>query len=212
MTTVEQLKEVSTAELERMLADRKANENQKALATRQQYESLKDSTIMELIPVASALYEQLKAFKTKAFSDMEALYDLLCTYSKRHADGKGNFSIETVEGLRVSYRRQENGRFDERSQQAEKHIIDFVNSYYKNDVLNKKLITTLLERKKGALDIKLVQKLYSMENDFQDKNWVEGIKLLKESWTPAETRSYVSFEVKNKAGQWDAINLNFASI
>ena len=205
------MRELSTADLEKLLADRKAEEVNKAKVARQNYEDLKAATVMELIPQAKALSEQLKAFKTKSFADMGALYDLLCTYSKRHADGKGSFSIELAEGLRITYKKQDVGFFDERSAQAERHIIDFVNSYYGHQDKTRKLVTSLLERKKGKLDIKLVQKLYAMENDFDDKNWVEGIKLLKESWTASESKSYITFEVKVK-DTWESINLNFASI
>lgn len=204
--------ELTLAELEQLMAQKKAEENNQVKKAREQYEGLKENIILDLVPAAKALSEQLDRFKVKAFSDMDALYELLCSYSKRHADGKGNFSIEIPEGMKISYKRQDTGFFDERSQQAERHIIDFVNSQYKDDDATKDLITSLLERKKGKLDIRLVQKLYSMENSFDDTNWREGIKLLKESWTASETKSYISFEVKNENKEWISINLNFASI
>jgi hypothetical protein len=51
-----------------------------------------------------------------------------------------------------------------------------------------------------------------MEERFIAPNWVEGIKLLKESWTVSDTKDYITFEEKDKNNKWVNINLNFSSI
>jgi hypothetical protein len=161
---------------------------------RKSYEELKEDIIFDLIGDAKLISNRLSEFKNCAMEEMGTLYKLLQTYSKRHEDGKGNFQIENKEGTsRIRYSRQELGCFDERSEQAEKHIITFVSNRFEGDKDNQDFIRSLLERKRGALDIKMVQKLYSMEDRFEDENWKEGIKLLKESWKPRETRDYITF-------------------
>jgi transposase InsO family protein len=67
-------------------------------------------------------------------------------------------------------------------------------------------------RKKGELDINLVQKLYAMEDRFQDENWKRGIELLKESYSFSHSKDYIGFEVKNDKGEWLPINLQFSNI
>jgi hypothetical protein len=204
--------ELTTEQLEKMLNDRRAQEAEGKNKKRKDYEALKDSTINSLAYYAVNLEEVIKTFKVKAFDELSSLYELLQEYSKRHQDGKGNFSLENADQtFKIEFARQECGYFDERANQAEKHIIDFVNSFFAKQPETKQLITNLLERKKGALDIKLVQKLYSMEDTYQDANWKQGIQLLKESWTPAETKDYIRFWRKVN-GQWFSINLNFSSI
>lgn len=205
------INQLTADELESLLAEKRAEENAKINKLKADYETLKTDLILKLVPEAAAMSNALKNFKTTAFDSMDSLYELLCSYSKRHAVGKGNFKIEIDEGMRIIYSCQSQGFFDERSTQAEKHIIDFVNKEYADKEKTKKLITSLLERKKGHLDIKLVQKLYAMEADFEDANWKEGIKLLKESWTDSESKSYIRFDVK-KEGIWKAILLDFANI
>ncbi|SIT25475.1 Protein of unknown function [Chryseobacterium ureilyticum] len=69
---------------------------------------------------------------------------------------------------------------------------------------------SLLERKKGSLDILLVQKLYSMEDRFEDQNWKEGIRLLKESYSYNLSKDYVSFYKRDENNVWELINLNFS--
>lgn len=197
---------------EEVTAVMKHREEQKRLhreKARKDYENLKKETIAELSPIAEDLSLQLARFKDKAFSQLATLYELLQDYSKRHADGKGNFQIEN-EDFRIMFKRQGKGSFDERSHQAEKHIIDFVNSKFEDDMDTRDLIMSLLERKKGDLDIQMVQKLYSMEDRFDDDNWREGIRLLKESYSYNHSKDYVSFFKKSRNNAWEAINLNFS--
>ena len=205
------VRSLTTDELKAALAEKEQMELIDKNKKRADYEALKLSVVQELTNEAIQLNVAIKDFKDKSFDSLQTLYKMLQEYSKRHADGKGNFQLE-VGSHRITYRRQDNGFFDERSIQAEKHIIDFVTEKYVDDVNTKNLIMSLLERKKGALDIKLVQKLYTMEEQFNEPNWKEGIRLLKESWRSSDTRDYVVFEQKDKNNKWLNINLNFSSI
>lgn len=213
MKNENQVASLSTEELEELLNKRKESERLERQQKREAYENLKEETVFSLSRAAMKMHASMKAFKEKVFADMSSLYDLLQDYSDRHRDGKGNFSIESADQkFRIAFRNQEQGHFDERANQAEKHIIDFVNKRFANDPGTKKLITTLLERKKGKLDIKLVQKLYSMEDDYDDENWKIGIKLLKESWQSGGSKSYVNFETKDQEGKWVPVILNMSAI
>nr|BFF39042.1 hypothetical protein BACY1_08470 [Tenacibaculum mesophilum] len=180
-------------------------------AQRKAYKDLKEGTINKLCKRACEIHGTLAAFKTEAFEDMQSLYTILQEYSSRHADGKGNFKIEN-EDFRISYKRQGKATFDERSLQAEKHIIDFLNSRYSGDQDTKDLIMSLLERKNGDLDINLIQKLYQMEDRFNDKNWERGIELLKESYKYSHSKDYIRFERKTETGEFSPIVLQFSKI
>lgn len=204
-------KKYTSNELKAMLAEQTRLEAEERELKRETYEKLKGETIDELFSIAKEINELLTTFKEKAFKDMGALYALLQEYSNRHKDGKGNFSVEN-EIHKIEFKKQGKGSFDERSVQAEKHIIDFLTTKYEGDLDTKDLIMSLLERKKGDLDILLVQKLYSMEDRFDDANWKEGIKLLKESYTYTHSKDYISFYEKDDHGKWQGVNLNFSYV
>jgi len=210
MKTID-IKQLSTEELEAALAQKKEAERKERENQRKSYESLKKETIEDLAPVAEELSRSILRFRDKAFTQLGSLYELLQDYSKRHQDGKGNFKIENEE-FKIIFKRQGKGTFDERSEQAEKHIIDFLNTKYDGDIDTKDLILSLMERKKGDLDINMIQKLYSMEDRFDDENWREGIRLLKESYSFKHSKDYISFFKKGRNNQWEGINLNFSSI
>ncbi len=205
------LPKLSVAELEAALAEAKKIEQEEKRQQREAYESMRNDTIAKLCTRAIRINKILSAFKKTAFSDMQVLYTMLQEYSSRHADGKGNFRIESGD-FRLSYKRQGKPTFDERSNQAEKHIIEFVNSKFNDDRDTRDLIMSLLERKKGELDISLVQKLYAMEDRFTDENWKRGIELLKESYHYSHSKDYVGFEARDENGEWKPINLQFSNL
>lgn len=177
----------------------------------QAYEQLKNDVLNNLCKEAVLRNDSLKLFKTKSFDDLGALYEMLKEYSSRHADGKGSFTIENDE-FRILYKKQGKPSFDERSDQAEKHIKDFLESRYNGDKDTKDLIMSLLERRNGELDVALIQKLYQMEDRFDNENWKCGIELLKESYNYKHSKDYVRFEKKTEQGAWENINLQFSSI
>ncbi len=206
--------ELTTAELAEILAAKKQVEDQERQEKRRDYEALRDSTVSTMVQKAANLNVMLKSFKDEVWGDLETLYKLLQEHSSRHADGKGSFTLQTTEGdMRVSFKRQDNTKFDERATQAEKHILDFIADQFGDTAPTSKLIRKLLERKKGQLEKDEVLKLISMKDDFDNDNWRKGIELLQESIVPGETRYYAKFEIKNSDGDaWKQISLDFARL
>ncbi|MDM1093397.1 DUF3164 family protein [Myroides odoratimimus] len=201
---------LSTADLRAELEKREAKEREVKEQSRIAYESMKEDVVMSLVHIAEAESQKLKDFKSHAFESMNALYALLLEYSERRT-GKGNFQVEYGD-CKVEYRRQGIASFDEKADQAEQHIIDFVTKRFENDQDTKDLIMSLLERKNGQLDVLLIQKLYTMESRFDDENWRKGIELLKESYQYNHSKDYIRFFKRNENGEWKSINLNFASL
>lgn len=209
MSTID-ISQLSAEQLEAALAQKREDERKQREAKRTAYETLREESLEELANEAEQLSLALERFNSKTFSMLRSLYELLQDYSKRHKDGKGNFEIKN-EDFKILFKRQGKGSFDERSLQAEKHIIDFVNSKFGDDIDTRDLIMSLLERKKGDLDIDLIQKLYAMEDRFDDENWREGIRLLKESYSYNHSKDYVAFYKKGRDNRWISINLNFSN-
>ena len=211
ITILKQKQMETVAQLRQQLAEAEAKERQEKEQQKQAYEAIKNETIATLTDKAVEFSEGLQLFKKAAFESMQTLYIMLQEYSSRHADGKGNFRVE-YDNKRIAYKRQGKATFDERSHQAEKHIIDFVNSKFENDQDTRDLVMSLLERKKGELDINLVQKLYAMEDRFDNENWKRGIELLKESYSYSHSKDYISFEQRDDKGEWHNINLQFSNV
>ncbi|MFK7113345.1 DUF3164 family protein [Flavobacterium oreochromis] len=201
----------SAAELRKELEEAEIFERKEAETRRLNYESIKNATVSELCNKALQLSKSIASFKKESFDEMKALHEILKDYSQRHANGLGNFRVK-YGNFRVNYKKQGRPTFDEKSTEAEGFIKDFVTSKFENDDDVKDLIISLLERKNGEFDINLIQKLYKMEDRFDDVNWKKGIKLMKESYSYEFSKDYVTFEQKGKDGKWEQIPLSFSNI
>lgn len=205
--------DLTLAEIEALAAQKRAELNTEKLKARHAYENLRDEAISNMVSSAQQLNKQLEGFKKGSFDMIETLYKMLQEHSDRHANGKGNVTLDTADGqFRVVYKRSDNTRFDERATQAEAHIVDFLTSEYPEGSNTSKLIRSLLERKKGALDKNLVLKLIGMKNDFKNEHWQKGIDLLQESIVPDNTKFYAEYYNRSEQGEWTPVILNFAKL
>ncbi|WP_437918418.1 DUF3164 family protein [Sphingobacterium sp. LRF_L2] len=205
--------ELTREELAALLAQKESEEASGKKKAREAYESLRDSSIVEMVSYAIQLKDQIAGFKTTSFEKIDTLYKILQEHSSRHANGKGSVTLETADNrYKVQFKRQDHTKFDERATQAEAHILDFLTAEFPEGSNTSKLVRSLLERKKGALDKNLVLKLIGMRNDFDNENWRKGIELLQESIVPDSTKFYAQFSVKDDNDEWQPIVLDFAKL
>ncbi|MBX2903102.1 MAG: DUF3164 family protein [Chitinophagales bacterium] len=210
------LSTVTTEELEAILKQKKAQEIEAAAQKRAQYEQERDYLITMLGFQANEAWGVLRELKCEAMLRLKEFRSQMLEYGdlKGGEKNKGNFQIEN-EAFKISFSSQVKKTFDERSQTAEEHLKLFLNGFVKKrDQKLHKFIMGLLERNKktGELDIDNINRLYSMETDFDDENWRKAIELFKESYNPTETSEYVRIYRKTESGGWDLINLNFSSL
>ena len=130
-------------------------------------------------------------------------------------EGKGNFELLSEDGtLKVEFSVQAKKAFDERAGEAEQLLKEFLKSVIKGRNSEAyKLVSTLLERKiDGDYDIKLIQRLYKMENDYDNETWRRAIQLFKEAYKEIDSARYVRFYKKTDSGPWTLINLSFSGL
>jgi hypothetical protein len=216
MSTTTDISNLSAKELKALLKQKEAAEKAEQEAARKTYETERDRMITLLCCEANDAWGVLKELKCTAMLRVKEFKNKMLEYGeiKGGESNKGNFSIEN-EAFKISFSSQVKKTFDERSLLAETHLKNFLNGFVKTrDKKLHKFIMGLMERntKTGDLDIDNINRLYAMENDFEDHDWKEAIRLFKESYNPTKTTEYVRFYKRNENNGWDAIGLNFSSI
>lgn len=213
------LEGLSSAEIEAFLEKKKEEERLLNKAKQESYEALKEQNIQELFNAAMKVENLLACFKAESFEKLNCMDEMLKEYAKAEKKPrKGKKEpvsyqlLSADQTIRIQFSQQQLGTFDERSKMAESLIIEFVRKRFAEDEESQELILSLLERKNGQFDPRLVQKLYKMENTFADENWKQGLKLLRESYQLTDSKDYITFyhrtSVENK---WKLVNLNFSS-
>lgn len=211
------LSKLTPQQLKEALKEVNKRDRENREAKKAQYEKERDELIYSLIEDAIAISKYMQGLKIKSMSSLQAFRDKMLEYGqlRKGEANKGTFEIKT-DRYKIQFTNHEIKGFDERATLAEAKLKLFLaNTVKKRDLQLHDLILSLISRnhKSGDFDIALINRLYQMEDRFDDANWKEAIKLFKESFVANKTAQYVRFFVrKGEEDQWEAINLDFAKI
>ncbi|WP_367867873.1 DUF3164 family protein [Pedobacter sp. WC2423] len=209
------LEELSTAELKAILENREKAEKGALIKKEQAYIKNRDAQLEELSAEALELGLQLARFKSKVHAVMNKQAEALAAYGKVRGNSKGGFSItNAASNLRIVRRRDTEPTWDERASKAVDLIKDFLgDTIKKRDVKLYEILIKFLEKNhNGDLEYSAVFGLMEHEDKFDDPRWLEGLRLLKQSYTVTLKCFGYEFKQKNDAGKWITQVLNFSSL
>lgn len=207
--------DLSIHQLETLLAARKKQDAAVRARARVHYETERDTDITDLINEALVIQSVIQRFKTKVHQIMAKQAQKTASYGLIPATSKGGFSLTSKAGdKRITRRRDTDPVWDERAGKAIGLIKDFLgDAVKKRDVKLFEILLSFLERNQnGDLEYAKVFSLMQHENKFDDIRWTEGLHLLRESYSITLKGFAYDFKVKNEAGKWDRLELNFSSL
>lgn len=212
MTTITDL---STEELEALLAERKKSQKAQAEAARKAYEKAKDNTIDSLFDEAEELALVTARFKQKCHAIMDQQKMKLDEYGGIRSNSKGGFSIVHSEcEKQITRRRDTDPIWDERAAKAVDLIKAFLSdTVKKRDAKLHDILMGFIERNaQGDLEYAKVMELLRHEDKFADDRWVSGLQLIKESYSLGFKAFGYEFKKKDASGKWKGLSLNFSSL
>lgn len=206
----------SLEQLEAMLLQKKKAEKKTLENKRIEYEETREQLLALLGSSALCLSAQMKKFKLDTFGLLANFREMMLNYgSLRGGDkNKGSFEVKN-DHFKVQFSSMIVKRFDERAELAEAKIKSFLTNFVKKrDKKIFELVNALLQRneKNGDFDIGLINRLYKMEDKYDDQDWRDGIRLFKEAYSPSGTAQYARFFVKTETGSWQPILLDFSKL
>jgi ribosomal protein L31E len=213
--TTKSLNQLSISELEAVLKNKKALEEEKLKKEKFDYERSRDEKVLAMITRAKTLFNELGEFKKSCHTEMDNQAIKLSEYGKIRSNSKGGFSISDQEDtMRIKRRRDTEPYWDERSSKAIALIKEFLSdTIKKRDVKLHEILLSFLERNaNGDLEYSRVMDLYKHEDKFEDSRWKEGLRLIKESFSNHLKGYGYEFKYKDETGHWQQIVLNFSGL
>lgn len=208
--------QMSSVELEKLLAEKRREEEKERKRQRGIYEKNRDAMIIKLSHTAKEISVALKVFKAYVFKEIENFQELAQEYGDIRSNSKGGYSLRTTDGtFKVVYERNILNEFDERADMALSLIKDYLeSSVKKRDLKSYKIISTLLTRNKaGDLNVSRVIQLLELRSEFDDERWLKAMQLLEESYRDRPIAYGVSFyRLNEKTGKDELIPLSFSSV
>jgi hypothetical protein len=209
-----QVEEMSTEQLEEVLAKRKKKEQAEQEAAKKQYEHDREMLVLSNMAKAKEIAAIIAEFKTHLHNCMEEQQEKLNQYGGINKNSKGGFSITSEDGnFRIRRTRATEPQWDERSTKAIELIKDFLGDTIKKRDKNlyEILISFIARNDKGELEYSRVMGLLQHEARYQDARWVEGLKLIRESYAIHFKGYGYEFQFKNAHGKWERVELNFSA-
>ena len=216
MNTTVDLSKVSAEDLKEALAQKQKAEKQAQERSKKEYEISRDEDITELMQDVEFASQVLKKLKDKTHVFLERHAQKLSEYGKIRSNSKGGFTMRKTDGsAKIRRRRDTMPSWDERSEKALELIKDFLQDTIKkrDKKLFEILYSFIARNQAGDLEYAKVMSLLTHEDKYDDPRWVEGLKLIKESYSNHLRGYQYDFEVLNEhTGKYTRLNLNFSNI
>jgi len=214
-TATKSIEEMTSEEIEQMLAKRKEKERKEKLKLKQAYEDSRDQLVSRLVKQAKEVHELLSVFKDELHKEFDEHKEKLNQYGGIPGNSKGGFSLVHSSGLIKATRlRSTQPVWDERGEKALELLTDFLHTTVKKS--NRKLFEILIEfiqkNKSGELEYAKVMNMLSHRDKWRDERWLKGLDLLEESFSTTFRSFTYAFYTKGKDGKWEPININFSSL
>ncbi|MBN2668776.1 MAG: DUF3164 family protein [Bacteroidales bacterium] len=209
------LSSLSAEQLQEALAKKQKAEQTKREKEEKEYIIGRDASIMNLVDKALDLELRLQAFKEECHEVLEMQEIKLTEYGKMRKNSKGGFSLTHSNGTRrVTRLRRTEPLWDERAVKATEMIKEFLHDTVKkrNIKLFEILVSFIEKNKDGDLEYSRVMNLIKHEDKYDDPRWLEGLKLIKESFNYRLKGFGYEFKVTDKDERWRNIDLSFTSI
>lgn len=216
MSTQPNIADLSVEELRAALAEKEKDEKQAREREKNEYENKRDAFVKKITAQAIDLHVQLREFKEELHKEFDEHQIRLNEYGEIRSNSKGGFSITTKDGkLRARRTLSTAPAWDERSSKALELLSDFLQDTVKkrDKKLYEILITFIQKNEKGELEYAKVMHLLQHKEKYSDPRWVEGLKLIQESYNvQLRGYGYEFFHKEEEGGSWEKIEINFTAI
>lgn len=209
------LSNLSSKELEALLAKKRQEEREATILKREAYEAIRAEIVSSLEMKVRAVCVEVQGLHKYCQDELGAFRKTMLEYGQlKRGDQQMSFTVQ--EGnFKIEVKSNKVKKFDERADVAAARLIEFLQNWIKGkddgaDNPMYQLAMTLLERNKnGDLDYKSISKLYELENQFNDSEYTDIMNLFKESHLVEGTATNFYFYEKDNLGVWRKLEPSF---
>lgn len=210
-----------TAEEQAQFAAFKAEQEKKARMQRRKenretYAQIVDEQVQLAIPELAALSEQIKTVKTAVFENFKTVLAMKAEVMSMTQAGQHSHTFTTTDGLmRLTLGTNTVDAYRDTVEDGIGMVRAYIESMAKDEnsrALVNAVLRLLARDQKGTLKASRVLQLRKMADETGDETFIEGVKIIEESYQPTETKKYIRAEYKNDKGAWVNIPLGMTDV
>lgn len=185
---------------------------EKAKADREMYRQMVDEEIEHSIPVLLGISEEIKESKQKVLDNFKTILEMKSdlfktkvrddqrshTFTNSNGDKRITLGVYVTDGYRDTV--------EDGIAIVKEYIASLANDEKTQALVN--MVFRLLSRDaKGTLKASRIVQLRKVAEDTGDARFLEGVRIIEESYQPEVSKQFIRAEVKDKNGMWKPIPL-----
>lgn len=201
---------LSTAELRVLLAEREAKEKK----DRQAYKDLVDETVQSLMPKVMALSKQLSETKEDIYKSFASILEMKAElYGIKSNQQSHTFTSSSGDTITIGYRVIES--YDDTVDVGIEKVKSYLSTLAKDEesaALVNTVMKLLAKDRQGNLRASRVVELEQIAIDSKHKDFLEGIAIIKQAYKPKKTCRFVDVSKRDENGKQRVIPLSMSTV
>lgn len=207
--------EMTAEEKARFEAFQKSEEKRaaeaKARADREMYKQLVDDEIEKSIPVLLAVSEKIKQSKQQVLDNFKTILELKGNIFKTIRDDQKSHTFTNSEGSkRITLGVYVTDGYRDTVEDGIGIVKEYIESLAKDEKTKSlvSMVLRLLSRDaKGTLKASRIVQLRKVAEETGDSRFLEGVRIIEESYQPEVSKQFIRAEQKDVNGMWRSIPL-----
>lgn len=191
-------------EQERKALQQKQKENRKA------YAALVDETIDKAMPGLVSLSEQIGAAKAAVQAQFNEALSLKAELYGERDDQRSHTFTNSSGDRRITIGRYAVDSYRDTVEDGIAKVRKYLESLAKDadtQALVKAVLRLMAKDQKGTLKASRVLQLRRMAEESGDETFIDGVRIIEESYQPTVTKQFIRAEVKDENGAWQSVPL-----
>ena len=183
----------------------------KARADREMYKQLVDDEIEKSIPVLLAVSEKIKQSKQQVLGNFKTILELKGNIFKTVRDDQKSHTFTNSEGSkRITLGVYVTDGYRDTVEDGIGIVKEYIESLAKDEKTKSlvSMVLRLLSRDaKGTLKASRIVQLRKVAEETGDSRFLEGVRIIEESYQPEVSKQFIRAEQKDVNGMWRSIPL-----
>ena len=184
---------------------------EKARADREMYKQMVDEEIENSIPVLLSVSEQIKNSKQRVLDNFRTILDLKGNIFKTSRDNQKRHTFTNSDGnKRITLGVYVTDGYRDTVEDGIAIVKEYIESLAKDEKTKSlvSMVLRLLSRDtKGTLKASRIVQLRKVAEEIGDNRFLEGVRIIEESYQPEVSKQFIRAEEKDSNGMWRTIPL-----
>jgi len=212
---MDKVKVEMTAEEQARFAQFKAEEEKKAKAAkakadRETYKQMVDDEVEAAIPILLELSCDIKTVKQKVIDNFRSVLAMKAELFKARAEQRTHTFTNSGGNMRIILGQYTTDGYRDTVEDGIAIVKEYIMSLAadeKTQALVNMVFRLLSRDKQGTLKASRIVQLRKIADEIGNERFMEGVRIIEESYQPEISKQFIRAEVKDKNNQWKPISL-----